>query len=284
MRLARSLLLLLALAVAAPIVGCDKGKDSKSKKDKDKDKDKDDDDDDKKSKKSSKDKDDEDEPDDKKKADKKPVGVEVPGVAGFVVPPGGVHKHIDMPIGDKTLSFENYTYPVKDFPRDKLRESFQKTLTDAGWKVAANGAVEYLATKGSLQVKTMFGEAEPNETKINVFPAEGAAPGASTGTPTPVAGDTPLYAGSYTSAWGTVTLEQASATPTTVTGRYSRGVLKCTTNGAKLDCSWAESSSSGRAAFTRDAEGNVNGTWGSGGSATSGGPWNLKLKTAGQLK
>ncbi len=293
MLLHRSLALLVALAFSTPLVACDQGaKDSKSKKEK---KDKDDEDEDEdgendkkkkrkgKDEKSSKPAQEDDEPEEKKPEEKKPAaGVEVPGIAGFVVPPGGTHKHVDMPMGEVQMKFENYTYPLKDFPREKLREAFQKQLTDAGWKVSSNGPIEYKVEKGSVAVKVLFGEAGSDETKINVFPPESAS-----ATPTPsssAGGDAVVYAGTYASPWGVVTLEQASAAPTAVTGKYPRGTLKCGANGNKLDCTWTESSNFGRAAFTRDAAGNLNGTWGSGGNATNGGQWNLKLTKAGALK
>ncbi len=273
--------LVAALAASFSVTaGCDKlGGSSKSKKSA---ADESDEDDDKKSKKKKKKKKDaetdEDEVDETPSAKPKPAGggVPVPGIAGFVVPSGGMHQRPSLNIEGKVLEFENYTYPLPAFPREKLHADFNREIAAAGWSVRKDASLGYIASKDGVEVSVLFGEAGEAETKINVFPPKAAAP------PPPPGGDV-VFAGAYSSVWGVVTLTQARATPLTVTGKYGRGSMKCAALGEKLDCAWVESSGAGRAAFTRDATGNLKGTWGNGGSSTSGGAWNLTLTKAGTL-
>jgi hypothetical protein len=94
----------------------------------------------------------------------------------------------------------------------------------------------------------------------------------------------PLYAGSYKTTEGAMTLRQTSGDPATVSGTYAKGKINCTADGDNLDCKWVEPSAYGRAKFTRDASGNLKGTWGSGGAATGGGGWACTLLAAGKLE
>jgi len=270
--------------LASVPLGCD----SKSKKSSSSE---DDDDGDKKKKKKDKDKDKDDAKGDASgeasgKAAAKPVGVEVPGIAGFVVPIGGKYEHQKIELGEKVLEFENYTYPLKDFDRPGLKKTFKEGLTNAGWIVTQDPGKDtnFTVTKGTTSVEVMFGEAGTDETKINVMPPKtvaGVPPVPPPGDATPAG--VVVFAGSYSSIWGPVTLEQSKATPNKVTGRYSKGTVSCTATDKKLDCSWAERGSSGRAVFTKDDKGDLPGTWGSGGSSAGGGAWNLKLTKAGEL-
>lgn len=82
-----------------------------------------------------------------------------------------------------------------------------------------------------------------------------------------------VYAGDYVTEWGGCTLK--------VDGDKVKGVcpgrgtsLSCKPDKDSLMCSWSESSGSGGARLRRDAAtGRLNGTWGSGGSMSSGGSW-----------
>jgi len=154
--ISRRLLLASSLLFALP--ACDSKTKSKSKKHDDDD---DDDDDDKKKKKKKKDDDD----DEKPKAEK-PIAV--PGIEGFVVPVGGEYKHQRLELGDKVMEFDNYSYPLAKFPRDKLRADFKKDLEDAGW-VVTNDSSSYSVAKGGVTVDVMFGEAGADDTKINIM-------------------------------------------------------------------------------------------------------------------
>jgi hypothetical protein len=83
------------------------------------------------------------------------------------------------------------------------------------------------------------------------------------------------FAGVYVSTWGdTVFTETGSS----VKGKYPSGVLDCTSAGAKLECGWRESSSTGKARLTRQLNGDISGTWGNGASATDGGSWLFRKK------
>jgi hypothetical protein len=247
----------------------------------------DDDDDDKKEKKKKKKKaDDEDESDASDKdpgADKKAAaGITVPGGAGFIVPSGGAYSHMDEAIGDKRLVIDTYAYAIKDYPRAKLHTDFESTAKTAGWTCTKSGATDYDCAKDGTTIGVLFGEAGEGETKINVFPARaGAAP---TAPATPSSGGATVFAGTYASAWGNVVFTQKAAEPSRVLGRYPKGSLVCTPQDQKLDCSWAESGAAGRARFTKGADGNMIGSWGNGGSSSSGGAWNLTLKTPGAIE
>lgn len=159
--------------------------------------------------------------------------------------------------------------------RPWTHKKFIDSLSADDRKKLSEDVVAYLHDKG-FKAEDKLPATAPD---APAAPTTAAAP---VETPPASGGDAVVYAGTYTSAWGQVTLEQAKATPGEVKGRYPRGTLKCKVT-AKLECSWAESSSSGQAAFTREANGDLKGSWGSGASATSGGPWNLKLSKAGEL-
>ena len=81
-----------------------------------------------------------------------------------------------------------------------------------------------------------------------------------------------------------MTLKQSAVDPTSVYGTYAKGSIRCKAAGGALACKWIESTSSGRALFKRSANGNMNGTWGSGGSWSGGGGWSCVLLEAGALE
>jgi hypothetical protein len=83
------------------------------------------------------------------------------------------------------------------------------------------------------------------------------------------------FAGQYVSTYGTVVLNESGGR---VTGTYPGGSLVCAPSGAVLNCDWREGGTSGRAILTRQANGDLSGTWGNGGSATSGGSWLFRKK------
>ncbi len=108
----------------------------------------------------------------KKKGDDDDAGksTAVPGIDGFVVPAGGKHKRQSLNLGERSLAFEGYTYPTKDFPRENLHADFKKLLTKAGWTVAKpDGGTKYVVTRDAVEVDVLFGEAGESETKINVM-------------------------------------------------------------------------------------------------------------------
>lgn len=83
------------------------------------------------------------------------------------------------------------------------------------------------------------------------------------------------FAGDYISTYGTVNLVES---PGKVKGTYPGGTLDCTPRGAVIDCGWKDSSGFGRSTLTRQANGNLSGTWGNGGSSTDGGTWLFRKK------
>jgi hypothetical protein len=84
-------------------------------------------------------------------------------------------------------------------------------------------------------------------------------------------GDTP-FAGKYSSNWGNATFTQKG---NSVSGVYPKGTLACTVvnEGKSLACRWNEGGSVGGAYLTRQANGSLAGSWGSGTSSSNGGPW-----------
>lgn len=87
--------------------------------------------------------------------------------------------------------------------------------------------------------------------------------------PTPNASGS--FAGSYTSSRGNVTCTQNG---TSVSCQYPGGSMLCGANGNQLDCGWT-GGGSGRAAFQRQPNGVVAGTYGDFLSTNSRGPWDL---------
>ncbi len=259
--------LCLAVLSTSLVVACKDEKKSKTQESDDEDED-----DDTSSKKKKKKKDAEEE------ADSGPKPTALASIPGFVVPAGGKYEHINMPMGDKVLEFDNYTYPTSTHPREKLHTDFKKELEKAGWAVTKDSGPGYIAKKDGTEVTIAFGEVSAAETKINVFPPKKAQAAPA------------VFAGTYTSKFGTVTLTQTRAEPGLVVGRYTGGngggpgTMTCAGVGKALACSWREGASVGMAEFMLDSvTGTLNGTWGMGKSSTANGPWVLTLKTAGQL-
>jgi hypothetical protein len=83
------------------------------------------------------------------------------------------------------------------------------------------------------------------------------------------------FAGQYVSTYGTVVLNEAAGR---VTGTYPGGQLACLPSGATLSCDWKEGGSSGKATLTRQANGDLAGTWGFGASTSSGGTWTFRRR------
>ncbi|MEO7092217.1 MAG: LCCL domain-containing protein [Polyangiales bacterium] len=81
-----------------------------------------------------------------------------------------------------------------------------------------------------------------------------------------------LFAGKYSSNWGTTTFTQDG---TKVSGAYPGGTLSCTViKEVSIACQWFEGGSSGRAFMTRNAtSGVLSGAWGNGTSSNDGGSW-----------
>ncbi len=93
--------------------------------------------------------------------------------------------------------------------------------------------------------------------------------------PTPTG---PSFAGVYRSTWGDARFRQ---TGSSVTATYPGGTLDCTASGADLDCDWKDSAGTGKAKLARQANGDVDGSWGFGTSTSGGGRWLFKLLSAG---
>ncbi len=86
------------------------------------------------------------------------------------------------------------------------------------------------------------------------------------------------FAGTYTSSRGEVTCTESG---TTVNCSYSGGSMMCAVNGSQLDCGWA-GGGQGRAVFTRQSNGDLNGSYGDFLSNNSRGPWDLVRTGGGQ--
>ena len=231
-----------------------------------------DDDDDSSSKKKKKPKDDDE--------DAGPKPIQVASIPGFVVPGGGVYQHISVPSGGVVLEFENYTYASATHPRAKRHSDFKKELEKAGWVVTKDTGPGYIVKKEGAEVSVAFGEVDATQTKINVFPLKKVA----------APGSTPVFAGTFTSKFGTVTLTQTKAQPTQVNGRYTGGsgggpgTMVCGVVGAALLCAWREGGLTGQADFVQDSAGNLNGTWGMGKDSRGNGPWILTRTAPGALE
>lgn len=110
-------------------------------------------------------------------------------------------------------------------------------------------------------------------------PATPAAPAApATEAPAPAAAKN--FGGTWTTAWGRVTLTQ---TGSSLTGQYSgqfTGKLDGSVDGSVATLTWTQTNGeNGKAKFTLASDGDsFTGTWGSGASATNGGAWNGKRK------
>src|SRR5262249_10350472 len=87
------------------------------------------------------------------------------------------------------------------------------------------------------------------------------------------------FAGVYRSTYGDVRVRQEG---NVVKGKYNSGKFTCAASGKDLDCSWDEGSTIGKAKLTKQANGDLDGTWGNGGSATDGGRWLFHLLSAGE--
>jgi len=83
------------------------------------------------------------------------------------------------------------------------------------------------------------------------------------------------FEGTYTSNWGDTTFTEVGST---VTARYPKGSMTCSAAGDVLNCDWVEGAATGKAALTRQANGDITGTWGNGTSSTNGGPWSFTKK------
>src|SRR6186713_2417843 len=102
----------------------------------------------------------------------------------------------------------------------------------------------------------------------------GSGAGSSEAKPASPSGSTADFAGTYTSNWGTTTFAQQGAQ---VTAGYPNGTMTCTASGNVLDCDWREAAASGKAKLSKLPNGNIEGTWGNGKSATDGGLWSFVL-------
>lgn len=79
------------------------------------------------------------------------------------------------------------------------------------------------------------------------------------------------FAGKYMTNWGLCTLTQNGAS---VAGVCARGtVMSCAVAGKAMACDWREAKGAGKSILTRQSDGRLTGTWGSGASSVNGGAW-----------
>jgi hypothetical protein len=112
-----------------------------------------------------------------------------------------------------------------------------------------------------------------------MYPDAGSGAGTTAPPITPGGGPGPAaagFAGSYTSNRGDVTCGESGSL---VNCSYPGGNLVCASQGAQLDCSWL-GDGQGRAVFVRQANGDLQGTYGNLWSADDRGAWNL-VRSAG---
>ncbi len=86
------------------------------------------------------------------------------------------------------------------------------------------------------------------------------------------------FAGMYRSTWGDVAVRQNGSQ---VECKYPAGTMTCAASGPDLDCDWKEGSTKGKAKLKKQSNGDIDGTWGNGVSATDGGRWLFTLLSAG---
>lgn len=91
----------------------------------------------------------------------------------------------------------------------------------------------------------------------------------------PVAAPGRSFAGTYRSTWGDTVFTEAGDA---VSATYPGGTLSCAVKDGALDCAWKEGGASGKAHLTRQPNGNIEGTWGNGGSDQGGGQWTFEPK------
>jgi hypothetical protein len=101
---------------------------------------------------------------------------------------------------------------------------------------------------------------------------------APTPTPTPTPAASGKFAGVYRSTWGDVRIREEGGK---VECTYPAGTMSCTPNNLDLDCDWKEGSTKGKAKLKKQSNGDIDGTWGNGMSATDGGRWLFTLLSAG---
>lgn len=84
------------------------------------------------------------------------------------------------------------------------------------------------------------------------------------------------FKGTYTTNWGKAKCTQVKRNVNCLYAGKS-GSMDCKVIGEDvLDCEWEEAGESGKAKLTKKSDGKLVGTWGSGSSATNGGPWIFK--------
>lgn len=81
---------------------------------------------------------------------------------------------------------------------------------------------------------------------------------------------TASFAGTYKTNWGPTVFAQNG---TAIAATYPNGSMTCQPSGNTLDCDWKEAKAAGKAKLTKEADGSLKGTWGTGTSATNGGAW-----------
>jgi len=259
----------LALGIAVPISGCDSlsSKSTKSKKSK-KDKDDDDDDDTKPAKKKKKGSDDESTAESDAPAD---TGTAAPA---DTPPPAtgeqfaGIYTSTYGEVRMRQLG----TAVTGTYPGGKLTCTPTGTALDCDWKDNYGVGKAKLDKQASGDLKGTWGNgASPSNGGMWLFTLKSAGDPGPTGDEATVGS----FAGDYISTYGTVTLAEAGGK---VTGGYPGGTLNCVPSGAIIDCDWKDSSGSGKARLTRQATGNLDGTWGNGASNSNGGRWLFRKK------
>ncbi len=283
-------LALLVLGIAMPISGFDVlggGKSSSKSSTQDKDKDDDDDDDSSKDKKKKKKKSDDDESEEEE-ADKggdKPKDVKT-GPSETATPPPPTTPTAQTPPPPSGESFAGvYRSTYGDVRVRQTGTQVDGTYPGGTLKCVPSGKTLACDWKDNYGVgKAKLDKQANGDLKGTWGNGASETNGGSwlftllsAGDPGPTGDEATVgsFAGDYVSTYGTVSLTEGGGR---VTGGYPGGKLDCTPSGAILNCDWRDSSGTGKARLTRQATGNLSGTWGNGASDSNGGTWLFRKK------
>lgn len=171
---------------------------------------------------------------------------------------------------------------IGDYDYDSLmhypRRAFSRRGRDTIIPKRANARIgqrEGLSAGDKAAIRFLYGGSSPTPTPPAPTPPTPTTPAPIPQGPVPT--PQPLapalsFAGSYTSTRGDVRCTHSGQY---VSCQFPRGALGCFANGLQLDCTWNGSDGSGRAAFRRQINGAVVGSWGLGGSNNDRGAWTL---------
>jgi hypothetical protein len=152
----------------------------------------------------------------------------------------------------------------------KAEDDDQDKATEKKKKKSADEDDEKVAQKKKETEDDPAQKKKPDDPPVGATTPPTATPTAVATATAPATGEVEDFAGTYTSNWGKSTFTQNAANITVV---YPRGTMGCVAKGKTLYCRWNEKGTTGGAILTKQANGNVTGTWGNNASSTDGGSW-----------